>query len=180
MENLNVPDQSYRPDSLTKGLSINAWLNGDLKTLFKKDLHFKNSLLEKDTLLKYYNGYAALELGDPVNQYQPVITYEYNDEFEKVERIQQQEVKVPDITLSLKGKAPALLNYLQKQSIISPDEQLNKDLFPLYEVYSNNNTGLLQLSTSEKDCSLMVRLLVRISYSWQLTSTRSGNRTSSL
>jgi hypothetical protein len=148
--NLNVPDQSYCPDRLTKGLSINAWLNADLKGLFKKDLHFKNYSLEKDTLLKYYKGYAAIESGDPVNQYQPVITYEYNDEFEKVERIQQKEVKVPGITLSLKGNAPLLVRYLQKQAIISPDEQLNKELFPLYEVYSNNNTGLLQLSTSEQ------------------------------
>jgi hypothetical protein len=150
LEDLHVPDQSYCPGSLTKGLSINAWLNADLKGLFRKDIHFKNYLLEKDTLLKYYKGYAAIESGDPVNQYQSVIIYEYNDEFEKIERIRQKEVKVPEITLSLKGNAPALVNYLQKQSIISPDEQLNKELFPLYEVYSNNNAGLLQLTTSEE------------------------------
>jgi len=150
LENLYIPDQAYRPDSLPKEISINAWLNADLKGLFKKDLHFKDYLLQKDTLLKYYDGYAAIELGNPVNQYQPVITYEYNDEFEKVERIRQKEVKVPEITLSLKGNAPALLSYLQKQAVINPDEQLNKELFPLYEVYSQHHSGLLQLSTSEK------------------------------
>jgi len=150
LEDLNVPDQSYCPADLAKGLSINAWINADLKGLLKEDIHFKNYALKKDTLLKYYHGYAAIESGNLINQYQPVVTYEYNDEFEKVERIQQKEVKVPDITLSLKGNAPALLSYLQKQAVISPDEELNKDLFPLYEVYSNNNTGLLQLSTSEE------------------------------
>ena len=41
LENLNIPDQSYCPDSLTKGLSINAWLNGDLKALFKKTFILK-------------------------------------------------------------------------------------------------------------------------------------------
>ncbi|KIO77037.1 hypothetical protein TH53_11770 [Pedobacter lusitanus] len=150
LENLHVPDQSYCPAGLTKGLSINAWLNADLKGLLQSDIHFKNYFLEKDILLKYYHGYVAVESGELISQYEPVITYEYNDEFEKVEHIEQKEVKVPEITVSLKGNAPALLRYLQKQNVISTDELLSRELFPLYAVYSNNNMDLLQLSTSEE------------------------------
>ncbi|QNK64363.1 hypothetical protein H7F33_07740 [Pedobacter sp. PAMC26386] len=149
LNSLGVPDKAYCPAVFRKGLSINAWLNADLKGIFKKDIHFKDYVLERDTLLKYYHGYAALEAGNPINQYQPMVTYEYNDEFEKVEHIEQKKVKVPELTLALKGNAPALVNYLQEQSVISPDQWLNKELFPLYEVYSKNDYGTLQLSTSK-------------------------------
>lgn len=142
-----VPDSCSRPAVLAKGLSVNAWVNGDLSRLLTKDIKFKDYVLEKDSLLKYYKGYAAIEVGNPVNQSQSVISYTYNDEFEKVEQVVQKEVKVPEITLSLKGNTSALVHYLQKQRVVDSDHQLNKELFPLYEVYAQYDNRALQFST---------------------------------
>ncbi|MET4137823.1 hypothetical protein [Pedobacter sp. UYP1] len=144
-----VTDVLNRPAALAKGLSVNAWVNGDLSKLLTKDIRFKDYVLERDSLLKYYKGYAAIAVGNPVNQSQSVISYTYNDEFEKVEQVVQKEVKVPEITLSLKGNTSSLVHYLQKQRIIGIDNQLNKELFPLYEVYGQYDNQALQFSTNE-------------------------------
>ena len=149
IEGLGVPDSCSRPAVLAKGLSISVWLNADLKRVLTKDFRVKDYVLEKDSLFKYYKGYAAIEVGNPVNQSQSVISYTYNDEFEKVEQLVQQEVKVPEITLSLRGNTSALVHYLQKQRIIGPDYQLNKELFPLYEVYGQYDNRALQFSTNK-------------------------------
>lgn len=149
VEGFGVTASLNRPAALAKGLSVNAWINGNLSRLLTKDIRFKDYVLEKDSLLKYYKGYAAIAIGNPVKQSQSAISYTYNDEFEKVEQVVHKEVKVPEITLSLKGNTTALVHYLQKQRIIDPDNQLNKELFPLYEVYGKYDDRALQFSTNK-------------------------------
>ncbi|AMP98429.1 hypothetical protein AY601_1512 [Pedobacter cryoconitis] len=149
VEDFGVTGTLNRPVALAKGLSINAWVNGDLSRLFTKDIRFRDYVLERDSLLKYYKGYAAIEVGNPVNQSQSVISYTYNDEFEKVEQVVQKKVKVPEITLSLKGNIASLVHYLQKKKVIASENQLNKELFPLYEVYGQYDNRMLQLSTNK-------------------------------
>lgn len=144
-----VKDSLNRPAVVAKGLSVNTWINGDLSRLLTKDIRFKDYILEKDSLLKYYKGYAAIAVGNPVNQSQSAISYTYNDEFEKVEQVVHKEVKVPEITLSLKGNTAALIDYLQKKRVIDSDNQLNKELFPLYEVYGKYDNRMLQFSTNK-------------------------------
>lgn len=149
VEGFGVKGPLNRPAALAKGLSVNAWVNGDLRRLLTKDIKFKDDVLEKDSLLKYYKGYAAIEIGNPVNQSQSAISYTYNDEFEKVEQEVHKEVKVPEITLSLKGNTAALVDYLQMKRVIDSDNQLNKELFPLYEVYGKYDNRMLQFSTNK-------------------------------
>ena len=149
VEDFGITDALNRPAAVAKGLSVNAWLNGRLSRLFTKDIRFKDYVLQRDSLLKYYKGYAAIEVGNTVNQSQPVISYTYNDEFEKVEQLVQKEVKVPEITLSLNGNTSSLVHYLQKQRVIGADNQLNKELFPLYEVYGQYDNRVLQFSTNK-------------------------------
>lgn len=149
VEGFGATDALNRPAGLAKGLSINAWINGDLSKLLTKDIRFKDYVLEKDSLLKYYKGYAAIEVGNPVNQSQSAISYTYNDEFEKVEQVVHKEVKVPEITLSLKGNTAAMVDYLQKKRVIDSDNQLNKELFPLFEVYGKYDNRALQFSTNK-------------------------------
>jgi len=146
---LGVPDSSYAPANLQKGLSIKMWLNADLKNVLPQNLRFKTCFLERDTILKYYAGYTAVECGAMLSQYEPVITYEYNDEFEKVEKTQLKEVRVPAISITCKLKSPVLISYLQKQAIISPENRFNHELFPLYQVYSMHNSKFWQLSTNQ-------------------------------
>ncbi|MBB6498714.1 hypothetical protein [Pedobacter cryoconitis] len=149
LEELGVPDSSYQPAKLHQNLSMKMWLNADLRKVLQKDIRFKTYFLEKDSILKYYDGYTAVECGTLLSQYEPVVTYEYNDEFEKVEKKQLKEVKVPEISITCKIKSPALINYLQKQTIISSENKFNKELFPLYQVYSMHNSKLWQLSTNQ-------------------------------
>ncbi|MBB5645462.1 hypothetical protein [Pedobacter cryoconitis] len=149
VEGFGVTDSLKCPAALAKGLSVNAWINGNLSGLLTKDIRFKDYILEKDSLLKYYKGYAAMEVGNSVNQSQSVISYTFNDEFEQVEQVVQKEVKVPEITLSFKGNTSPLVHYLQKQRVIGSDNQLNKELFPLYEVYGKYDNRELQFSTNK-------------------------------
>ncbi|RAJ31107.1 hypothetical protein [Pedobacter cryoconitis] len=150
LKGLGVPDSCNRPEILAQGLSVSGWLNADLKGVLTQDVRFNGHVLEQDSLLGYYKGLLEFEVGNPVSQSQSVISYTYNDEFEKVEQEVKKEVKVPEITLSLKGNTSSLVSYLCKQGVIGTDNQLNRELFPLYQVYGQYDNQVFQLSTNQK------------------------------
>lgn len=146
LEQMHIPDQSYTPTAFHKNAALHLWINAGLTG--PAQLHLKNHSLERDTLSKYYGGLATIEMGNTIKQQSKVISYEFNDNFEKTAQVTVKEVPVPDISITLNGNAPALLHYLQQQQVITADQQLNKEVFPLYEAYSKNNNEFLQFSTN--------------------------------
>lgn len=107
--------------------------------------------LSSDSLLKSYLGFASLEIGPGIPQVDSLITYEYNDDFEKVAAVQLKKVMVPHLKLSIKAKTRDLLNYLKTNQVLDIDNRLNKHLFPLYQVFSSQNDHIWQLSTLKND-----------------------------
>lgn len=146
LEQLHIPDKSYMRAPFHKDAVLQFWINTGL--ISPALLRFKNHALERDTLLQYYGGLTTIEIGNMIKQENKVISYEFNDDFEKTAQVTVKEVPVPEISITLNGNAPALLHYLQQQQVVTADQQLNKDVFPLYEAYSKNNAGVLQFSTN--------------------------------
>ncbi|MBC7866269.1 MAG: hypothetical protein H7X88_01935 [Gloeobacteraceae cyanobacterium ES-bin-316] len=115
-------------------------------SLFKKKYELKNYQVETDSILKYFGGYADFELGPAITQTDTITTYEYDDNFEKIEKQSLTAVMVPDIHFSLMAK-PGLLRYLQQQQIVTTGMKLNKEIFPLYNVAVNQTAGMLDFTT---------------------------------
>lgn len=175
LEYLDIPDRPRAAVKFANDALIKIWLNGGFKTLplSKPDLKPKaletlnilslNGIrLSSDSLLKSYLSFAAFEMGPSITQTDSVIAYEYNDDFEKIAKVQLRKVTVPYLKLSIAAKTGDLLNYLSTNRVISNPHKiigkgegnqntLNKKLFPLYEVFSSQNDNLWQLSTQEND-----------------------------
>lgn len=146
LQQMHIPDQCYIRVPFHKDAVLQLWINAGLTG--PAQLCLKNHSLDRDTLSKYYGGLTTIEMGNTIKQQNKVISYEFNDNFEKTAQVTVKEVPVPDISIALNGNAPALLHYLQQQQVVTADQQLNKDVFPLYEVYSKSNNEVLQFSTN--------------------------------
>jgi len=142
----------------TPGSTLNFWLNASFKQNLNKIYRFKNFSLESDSLMKYYNGNLDLEWTNSVTQTDSIITYEYNDNFEKVEKVSLQKRTIPCISLNLNTKGYKLQNYLTKQGLIDPDSNMvNKNVFPLYKVYVNGGTDNLNFATVQKTGNQLIK-----------------------
>lgn len=100
---------------------------------FKNEYRIKQYRIETDSILKYFNGYADIEIGKSIFQTDTITSYEYDDNFEKKSKQTITGIKVPAIKLLLKA-APGMMNYLQKQQVVTTNHVLNKEVFPLYNV----------------------------------------------
>jgi len=130
------------------GNTINFWLSANLKPDSNKVFKFKNFSLEQDSLSRYYNGNLDFMWTNSITQTDSIITYEYNDDFEKVEKVSLQKRSIPSISLNLNSNGYALKRYLTKQGLINPDSNMiSKNAFPLYNIYINSEAENLNLST---------------------------------
>lgn len=175
LDYLDIPDHPRVAVKFANDALIKIWLNGRVKTLPPSKPDVKPKALEtlnifslngirlsSDSLLKSYLGFAAFEMGPGITQTDSVIAYEYNDDFEKIAKVQLRKVTVPYLKLSIAAKTGDLMNYLSTHQVISNSHKiigegegnentLNKKLFPLYQVFSSHNDNLWQLSTQKKD-----------------------------
>lgn len=132
-----------------KDAIVKMWL--DAKPSLNKrfdEIKVKNYELYPDSLLKYGNSYFDMEIGNPVSQADTVITYVYNDDFEKEETITPRTVKVLGINGVIGGDATGLCNYLSGANIVKGD-MVSKGFFPLYGIYVKREKGGLLLSTNQ-------------------------------
>ncbi len=121
--------------------------NGQLDpSLFKKEYNIKQYSLATDSILGYLQDYLDVQLGPGILQKDSISTYEYDDNFEKVAKITVTDVQVPSIQLSVKA-SPGLLQYLQRQQIISTNLELNSEVFPLYKVKLRQQDAMLDFTT---------------------------------
>lgn len=139
-----VPTESYFP-RFSEGSSLKFFLN------LNTSRHFEATTIQEvriapDSILKYYKGNLMIELAGATQQQDSIVTYEYNDNFEKVEVKTASIKKVPEINLVVSTVTKDLLNYLQNASIIR-DDKLNPKLFPLYQFKVDTTTRNFQLST---------------------------------
>ncbi|MGB4774983.1 MAG: hypothetical protein WBP45_07425 [Daejeonella sp.] len=134
----------------SKDATLKMWLNAGInKFVNHRTFNLNNYALQTDSLLKNYTGYVDAEWINTVTQTDSVITYNYTDDFEKVEKLNLKEVQVPELSISLKGNANGLFNYLKNENIIQDDHRINKEFFPLYSVYASKNGDHFWLSTKK-------------------------------
>ena len=145
-----VPAAEPKHRIFNKESTASFWLNADFPTTENKTYRFKNAIIERDSLLKYYKGYLDFEWTNSTSQTDSIITYEYNDDFEKVEKITLQKKEVPNFTLNIAADANGLKSYLNLQGIINLDSgTVNKSVFPLYKAFISGNSQQLLLGTNK-------------------------------
>lgn len=138
--------QHQQPDSHN---IINLWLYADMSPwLHQKNFTIDTITICGDSLLASHPKGIEMALSQPVLQKDSVVTYEYNDDFEKVATVTVNETAVPGIFIRAAADAILLQAYLQRQGIIGYDSGLvSKRIVPLYQLYSTQTKEYLQWST---------------------------------
>ncbi len=110
-------------------------LNTDLSLIFKNrqaDLEKLN--LPVDSIYQYVGNYVDIALKDKlVLERDTIITYDYDDNFEMIEKKEVQEIEVPDLSFHIKA-SPHLLSYLPEKIF--------------YKFTKTHSQGLINLSTN--------------------------------
>jgi len=129
--------------------TASMWLNGKFKpTLSKKNTTVSSSAFSKDNFFRFYKGYLDFEWTNTVKQIDTVITYEYNDDFEQVEKKIAREQKIPGISLNMSANDQEVTNYLKSSGFLDQSTgKISAAMIPLYQIYFKGNNGNIQLST---------------------------------
>ncbi len=144
---ISIPVNFIRQPNRTEThsyISFNGFLS---PSLFNTAYNIKNYQLATDSILAHLQGYINLQLGPNQIQKDSITTYEYDDNFEKVEKVSVTDFQVPYFQLSVKA-SPGLLQYLQAQQIVSKDLEFNREVFPLYQVRLQQQNDLLNFNTA--------------------------------
>lgn len=144
-EHIKIPTETTLPQ-FSDHSSVTFYMNM-LSTKTQKKVTFKSFDIELDSINRYYKGSFALETAGSTTQIDSIVTYEYNDDFEKVEAYTLSEKQIPEITVQLSANSKGLMNYLENTNIINSG-MLNKAAFPLYQVKIDTTAMGLQASTN--------------------------------
>lgn len=126
------------------------WLGDATRWLQGKQFTADSLHLSGDSLLAAHPRGLLLNIGATTVQLDSVVTYDYNDDFEKVATVTVQEHRVPDVRLRLLADT-TLYGYLQRAGIASKDSNtLERQVFPLYKVYTGTAPGSLWAATSKQ------------------------------
>ena len=129
--------------------TVSMWLNGKYKSnLPKKNLATSPSILSKYNFLKFYKGYLDFEWTNTITQVDTVVGYEYNDDFERVEKKILQDRKIPAIAINMSANDQEVSDYLKSLGVLDqPTGKISRTMIPLYQTYFKGNGGNIQLST---------------------------------
>ncbi|MEJ0101463.1 MAG: hypothetical protein WDO19_02410 [Bacteroidota bacterium] len=148
-DGLSIPLQS-RKRSIDGNSYASLFLNmKPAVSFFKKIYNIKQYSIETDSLLPCFNGYADLEVTGFTTQNDTITTYEYNDNFEKTGKRTIATVQAPAINMVLNA-GPFFLTYLQKQQIVTPEQSINREVFPLYHVAVQQLGQILHFNTADQ------------------------------
>ena len=133
------------PEDVAFALHANGNLADDLHSLFPG----RADSVHWDRLHTAFAGGYALYINGAVNQQEAVVTYDFDDNFEKVARTSMQEKPVPAVYLLAPMAGKDGLNVLQQESILFPPDSVSKSLFPLFALrYKVDSSGVLAISSN--------------------------------
>lgn len=144
-----VPAAKPQHRILNPESTVSMWLNAK----FKSDLPKKNqtrtpSLLSKDSFFRFYKDYVDFEWTNTITQVDTILGYEYNDDFERVEKKILQDRKIPSISINLTANDREVSDYLNSLGALDQSTgKISSSMIPLYQVYFKGNSGHIQLST---------------------------------
>ncbi|MGJ8591536.1 MAG: hypothetical protein ACSHXF_03250 [Aquaticitalea sp.] len=144
-DNVTFPKQTLYPE-FSEGSSLKFYLNA-LSSKSNETITFNDFKIETDSINSHYKGNFSIEIANTTLQNNTIVTYEYNDDFEKVETKLLSEKQVPEITLQLSADSQKMLQYLRNEHILK-ENKLNPELFPLYQVRVDSTSFGLNASTN--------------------------------
>lgn len=152
-----LPAKGYQLPSVTMppvsraDNALGMWLYMDLKPFLEhKTFRIGNMDVHGDSLLAAQPHGLELTISKPVIQRDSVVTYDYNDDFEKVATVSIRENQVPGIQL-LCSCNNRLSSYLERRHIIDPDSGvINRDVFPLYQLLVAGTDSSVQIGTTKE------------------------------
>jgi len=116
------------PQNMALAIHSGSNLVADLSGLLKE----RTDSVHWDQLQTVFaNGYTLYVKG-AVSQQESVVTYDFDDNFEKVAKVSVQEKQVPGIYLQTTLAGLESLAILQQESIIAPPDSVRKSVFPLF------------------------------------------------
>jgi len=144
-----VPAAKPQHRLLNPESTVSMWLNGKFKSdLIKKNQTVSPSLLSKDSFFRFYKDYVDFEWTNTITQVDTVVGYEYNDDFERVEKKLLQDRKIPSISMNLTANDREVSDYLKSLGALDQSTgKISSSMIPLYQVYFKGNSGNIQLST---------------------------------
>lgn len=146
-----IPTNTQSNRGHNKDAIASLWLNADFKNITHRVFKTKNFSIEADSVLKYYKGSVDFNWSSTIQQTDSIVTYDYNDDFEKVAKVSLQKRDVPQFSIAIHADANGLKNYLAKQKIINLDSnQVNKSAFPLYQVFVESDLKKLYFGTKRQ------------------------------
>jgi len=144
-----VPAAKPKHRVLNPESTVSMWLNAKFKSaLPKKNQTGIPSLLSKDSFFRFYKDYVDFEWTNTITQVDTVVGYEYNDDFERVEKKVLQDRKIPSISMNLTANDREVSDYLKSLGALDQATgKISSSMIPLYQVYFKGNSGNIQLST---------------------------------
>jgi len=144
-----VPAAKPQHRLLNPESTVSMWLNGKFKSdLIKKNQTVSPSLLSKDSFFRFYKDYVDFEWTNTITQVDTVVGYEYNDDFERVEKKLFQNRKIPSISMNLTANDREVSDYLKSLDALDQSTgKISSSMIPLCQVYFKGNSGNIQLST---------------------------------
>lgn len=144
---LIIPDHVQRHIPAEQQPMISLWLYTK-GAQWLQDVRIGDIQLNKDSLSNFHLQGMEIMISGSVIQRDSVITYEYNDDFEKVPVVTVQENSVPGMKALISCNSRGLYGYLQRLDIIEPDSnRVNRKVFPLFQLYAHPGDTFLQVAT---------------------------------
>lgn len=148
---LNMPDKiTHQTSSPDDALSL--WYYGDLTPILKdKSMKLDSLNINGDSILAYHPHAIDFIVSKPVLQKDTTVTYDYNDDFEKVATVAIKESKVPGFSCTIQSKGLQLFQYLQREKAISTDSAatVSSRIFPLYQLHVSSTEDRLYFGTAQ-------------------------------
>jgi len=116
---------------------------------------FKNNNIDVTSFANRTNGFLYMGIKGTTIQEDTIVTYTYNDNFDKIAQKTIQEKKVPKIVLNFGSEDESLKNYLKKQGVIKNNVLT---AVPYYTFYTKEDVMKTSFETEKKNQKTQKRL----------------------
>lgn len=120
----------------------------DFISTFKNSSFLQKSNLQIDSIAKYSNGFFSLAVSGKTKQQNTIITYDYDENFNKVEKKTVQEKEAPKMYINFGVNKNGLQAYLQAQGAV---EQSVFTALPIYNFYVSSTPKTSLFATTKNN-----------------------------
>ncbi len=143
--------------SIKSGQVVNFWANLDWRKNGFADFiqeyiptrdFSKWTSMSRDTVLQYWDGTVSIQVPSIESSIDSIVTYEYDDDFNKIEKVTTQKSIKPKTIIQFSSRDSTLYNYAKSVGMI---KSINREVryvgFPLLTLYATPSSQALTLST---------------------------------